>query len=425
MGKLSEQVATRQNAQTYFSLSNFNMPNPDEVLKLLGQDVAVYKNLMYDPRVFSAVSARKSKCKSLEWDLNKGKAKSREVKIVKKMIDNLDVYGLIEEAADAWLYGYKVFEVVWRLVDGLLWPELIGQPCELYFFDGDGRLRYRSKNNFTGEIVDTKKKFIVLGVNTNYWNPYGSATLSRCYWWVTFKREFMKQFVAFVEKYGMNGIYANMDLDTTGGNKAKYDLLEQGLQDFIKNWTAIIPTGIKLEQVNTASRESGDLFFKGIDYFDNQISEAVLTQALTQNTQQTGTYGSKMVGQENEYSLADSDRRQIYEVLFNKLIDLIYLLNFPGSLERPEFSMFEENYVNMVLLNRDVLMKEKFGARFTKEHFMETQGIEDDEFEIPEIDMTAGQPKTQTPDQRDAQNNPVDSSQMPDQNNDGGQNEPQ
>lgn len=401
MAKLSEQIATRQTAATYFALPDFNLPNPDEVLKLLGKDITTYKNLLYDPRVYSAVSARKSKCKSLEWDLNKGKAKSREVKLTKKMIERLDVYGLIEEAADAWLYGYKVFEVVWELVDGLLWPRLVGQPCELFFFDNLGQLRYRStKNYFQGEIVDTKKKFIVLGVNQNYWNPYGSATLSRCYWWVTFKRSFMSYYVAFTEKYGMNGIYANMDADATGANSAKYTQLEDGLKNFVKNWTAILPMGIEIKQVNTASRESADLFKIGIDYFDNQISEAVLTQALTQNTQQTGTYGSKMVGQENEYALTENDRRGIYEPLFNKLIEKIYALNFPASLEKPTFEMFEEHTVNLELLNRDVILKEKFGATFTKEHFINTQGLYEDDFELPE-EVEPVQTKVKTPEQDD------------------------
>ena len=145
-----------------------------------------------------------------------------------------------------------------------------------------------------------------------------------------------------------------------------------------------MPVGVKIEQVNTASRESGDLFFQGINYFDNQISEAILSQALTQNTQQTGTYGSKMVGQENEYSLSESDRRGIYEPLFNKLIDRIFLLNFPASIEKPVFTMFEENFVNMNLIGRDVIMVEKFGAVFTKDHFVETQGMDADDFELPE-----------------------------------------
>ena len=76
--KLSEEIATRKRSINFYSLGTY-LPDPDIVLRKQGKDVRIYKELLCDPHVFACVQSRKAGVLSLEWDLNRGVDKDKNI----------------------------------------------------------------------------------------------------------------------------------------------------------------------------------------------------------------------------------------------------------------------------------------------------------------------------------------------------------
>lgn len=92
------------------------LPNPDPVLKALGKDLKVYRELRADPHVGGSIRRRKAAVKALEWGLDRAKAKSRVARSIESIFADLDLSRIITEMLDAVLYGYQPMEVMWGKV---------------------------------------------------------------------------------------------------------------------------------------------------------------------------------------------------------------------------------------------------------------------------------------------------------------------
>ena len=71
--KLSDQIATRGRSIDFYALGMY-LPNPDPVLKALGKDIKVYRELRADAHVGGCIRRRKAAVKALEWGLDRDKA---------------------------------------------------------------------------------------------------------------------------------------------------------------------------------------------------------------------------------------------------------------------------------------------------------------------------------------------------------------
>lgn len=375
-------VMTRQSTFGSFYLSDWPLTNPDPILRKLGKAITIYDDLSVDPRVDASLSQRLYKNKKLSWDLNKGKSKSREMKIAKRMIDHIGVYDMMDEIYEAAKYGLKVFEVVWtKSMDGFLWPTVFGLPPEWFFFNYKGELRWNKWNSYPKGAEIPAGQYILVRRNGSYKQPYGEAILARVFWWVTFKRDLVRYWNSHTMKYGTDALYAQHSF---GADSQEAKMVEEGLKNIIAQRIAQFPDGVTLNSLQTASRDGAELYKKAIDYCDKMISEAILTQALTQDTGQGGSYAKLQVGQENEYNVTDADIYSLYEPFFNELIRLIYKMNFSTSVERPKFQMFDESWIAKDRLDRDVILKEKFGIEFNKEYFIREQNLHDEDFTTQE-----------------------------------------
>jgi phage gp29-like protein len=323
----------------FVAFFNKIMPDPDAMLRMAGIPVTGLKNLEYDPRVFSACEQRVAKTKMKDWALDKGKAKSATTKLTQKMLERLDVYGYVDQSAQAWKYGFKLFEVVKTFEDGILWPKPIGHPTEFFIFNATGQIQWRTIHSIIGEDLP-EGDYILLVNRGSQQNPYGEKVLSRVYWWVNFKREMCRYRQIMGENFGLDAIFLSQEFDK---NSTQAAMVKEGILGLLSQRVGIFPKGVDITTIASAGRSGADVFSSSIDYDDNSISEAILTQALTQNTQQTGTYGSKMVGQENEYNVSESDERTLYVPFFKALINIFYKDNFPAETQKPEFCFYEED----------------------------------------------------------------------------------
>lgn len=376
--KITDEIATRKRALNFYTLANI-LPDPDIVLRKQGKDITIYKELLCDSHVFACVQSRKAGVLSLDWDINRGLDKDENAETIEKLLKKLDVHKLISDILDATSFGFQPLEIMWeRDKSGHVMPaRIIAKPPEWFCFDDDNNLKFRTKENYYGELVPDKK-FLLVQNNPTYNNPYGERTLSRVFWNVTFKKGGMKFWVVFTEKYGMPHLIGK---HPRGATKAETDSLADMLEEMVQDAIAVIPDDSSVEIKEASKSSSAEIYEKLIDKMNSEISKAILGQTLTTEVGATGSYAAANTHMQVRQDIIDSDKKLV-ESAINQLITWIYELNFPNS-EVPVFELYAPEDVDLTLAQRDKILSET-GVKFTKEYFIKAYGLEEEDFEIKE-----------------------------------------
>ena len=375
---LTEEIATRKRALNFYSLANI-LPDPDIVLRKQGKDMRIYKELLCDPHVFACVQSRKAGVLSLDWDINRGIDKDENTENIFKLLKSLDIHKLINDILDSTLYGFQPLEIIWQKnKSGYILPtKIIAKPPEWFCFDDDNNLKFRTKENYYGELLPNKK-FLLAQNNPSYNNPYGERTLSRVFWNVTFKKGGMKFWVVFTEKYGMPHLIGK---HPRGATKEETNTLADMLEEMVQDAIAVIPDDSSVEIQEASKSSSAEIYEKLIDKMNAEISKAILGQTLTTEIGSTGSYAAANTHMAVRQDIIDSDKKLVESVI-NQLIAWIYEINFSNA-EVPVFEMFAPEDVDLTLAQRDKILSET-GVKFSKEYFIKNYGLEDDDFEIRE-----------------------------------------
>jgi phage gp29-like protein len=372
-------IATRNKFLNFISKYIQPLPNPDKVLSRIGGDVSVYRELKNDAHIYSCIQSRKSGVLSLKWEINRGVAMTPIAQFIVGVFDGLNLYRIINDILEATLFGYVVMEILWQYYDGKLIPvDVIAKPQEWFYPDESNMWRFRDASIINGVILPPKKFFVVTH-NASYDNPYGEALLSKCYWPVFYKKEVVKFWATFTEKYGMPFIAAKVPLGTS--REEIYEL-QMKLEDLRQDGTlAYEGEDVDIAILDAAKSSSPDLFQKFIQFFNAEISKAILSQTLTTEQGDTGSYAMSQTHFDVRQDVVDADRR-IVEYWLNKLIEWTIYLNYPDSSEIPSFVMYQEEDVDMALADRDSKIAATNQVRFTKDYWKRNYGFQDDEIEV-------------------------------------------
>lgn len=375
--KLSDEIATRKRSINFYSLGSY-LPDPDIVLRKQGKDVKIYRELFCDPHVFACIQSRKAGVLSLEWEINKGLDKAKDAELVEDLLKKLDIHKLINDILDATLFGFQPIEIMWKKIGNYVLPiELKAKPSEWFCFDEENLLKFRTKEHYLGEELPPKK-FLCPQNNPSYDNPYGERVLSRVFWPVTFKKGGLKFWVVFTEKYGIPHLIGK---HPRGATKEETDNLADLLEEMIQDAIAVIPddSSVEIQEANKSS--SAEIFEKLIDKMNSEISKAILGQTLTTEIGATGSYAASNTHMAVRQDIIDADKKLV-EKTINQLIQWIYEINFANA-EVPVFELYEPEDVDLTLAQRDKILYDT-GVKFTKEYFIKTYGLEEDDFDIRE-----------------------------------------
>ncbi len=367
---LSDQIATRGRSIDFYGLGMY-LPNPDPVLKALGKDIKVYRELRADAHVGGCIRRRKAAVKALEWGLDRGKAKSRVAKSIEAIFADLDLSRIVTEMLDAVLYGYQPMEVIWGKVGGYLVPvDIVGKPADWFLYSPENALRFRSRLNMIQGEELPPRKFLVPRQDATYDNPYGFADLSMCFWPTTFKKGGLKFWVQFTEKYGAPWVIGK---HPRSASDAETNLLLDRLEEMVQDAVAVIPDDSSVEIKEAAGKTgSTEVYERLLHFCRSEVSIALLGQ--NQTTEADSTRASAQAGFQVTRDIRDGDKA-IVEEAFNTLICWVCELNFNDG-ARPVFSLWEQEEVDKVLAERDERLV-RAGAKLTPAYFKRAYNLQD------------------------------------------------
>lgn len=360
---LSDHIASRDRSPDFTALGMY-LPNPDPILKKMGKDAAVYRDLRSASSVGGAVRRRKAAVKAMEWRLvdepsasgaslgGRQKASPRAMQHAQAALADLDLDTLFSELLDAPLFGWVPMEVMWGRVGGALLPKAImAKPQEWFHFSAEGELRFRSRAApLYGEELQPRK-FLIPRQDASYANPYGFADLSMCFWPTTFMRGGLKFWVTFAEKFGTPWIVGKQP--RSAGAKETDALLDQ-LEAMVQDAVAVVPDDSSVDIVEASAKGDAAGAYKELLMFcRSEVNIALLGQ--NQSTEASSTLASATAGLEVGKDLRDGDARLV-EGAINQLLRWVTDLNESETAPAPRLELFEQKEISEGQAKRDEAM---------------------------------------------------------------------
>jgi phage gp29-like protein len=343
------------------------LPNPDIVLQKLGKGVEVYEQLTYDPHIRSCMQSRNAGTLGLLWAINRGGVSTAQSIFIETIFKDLKLRKIIKEMLDATAYGFKPLEVLWKRFNNQIIPStVLGKPPSWFVFDSNNLLQYKDMTSLK-PVLPPSHKFILIQCGDSFDNPYGKGYLPTCWWPWTFKKGGMKFWVKFIEKYGIPWAYGKYP---RGSQQDEIDSLFNDLDGMIQDGVIVTPDDCEVGTLNTIGTGTSDLFQRLEHFCNTEISKAILSQTLTTEQGDTGSYAMSETHLQVRQEIVDSDKRMV-EDAFNLLIHWMIDYNFDSVIDYPTFELYQEKDISKDKAIRDVALWGSGWVKPTQEYIDE------------------------------------------------------
>jgi phage gp29-like protein len=370
---MTQHMATRVRAGDMSGMLGI-LPNPDPILRRTGRAVQVYRELMVDTMVKSGARRRRAAVVSMESGFDREtRAPRRVVTNLESIFADLPLRRLVRNLVDGALYGYAVAEVIWGRVGNLVVPvDVVAKPQEWFGFNAENDLVLREMASLNGTPVP-QRKFILVGNETSYINPYGEADLASCFWPVAFRKGGIKFWVTFAEKYGMP--WAVGKQPRSASQKETDDLADK-LESMVRDAVAVIPNDASIELHTANTTASADMYEQLLMYCSREINIALLGNNQSTEMQSNKASATAAAGVEDE--LRDADAEMVADGL-STLARWICEVNWPSSMA-PAYEFWQQEEVDETQAKRDEILT-RAGVKFTRTYWQRTYNLQDDDIE--------------------------------------------
>lgn len=277
----------------------------------------------------SVLGTRKRALSGIEPRVEAASDQPRDQEIaeaVRKLVDPLVWPDLLEELLDGLGKGYSVVEILWDTARTPWMPSRFEHRDPRWFTYDQAtrrRLLLRDEASPTG-LELPPNKFIVFEPKLKTGIPIRGGLARLVAWTFMFKHYTILDWVQFVEVYGMPiriGRYGN------GASDAEQRILRQAVTSLARDAAAILPDSMRIEFQQMANAGAGwEVFERLASYLDKQVSKAVLGQTMT--TDNGSSMAQAKIHNEVRLDILRADARQISGVLNRDLVRPFVDLNF-------------------------------------------------------------------------------------------------
>lgn len=361
------------------------LENPDPVLRseAAGRGLKLYDEVDRDAHAGSVLQQRYLAVVGKEWEIIPAKSARKSGRpasttqeqivadFVSEVLENCNFDQARQEILKAILYGFYSVEVLWNAtVNGIKIKKLIAKHPRRFIFTPEREIRLLTlQSMIEGEILPDRK-FIVFTYGDSD-NPYGRGLGQRLWWPMWFKKNGVKFWLIFLEKFGMPTVKGKYPPGTSTEQQQKLlDAIEA-----IQSDTGVkIPDSMDIEFLE-ASRSGTVTHEQLCDYMDRQISKAVLGQtASTEGT--PGKLGNEKAQGDVRQEIIEADSDLLDGCLNDTLIPWIVDYNFPGVSVYPKIRTYAAAKPNLKEQSEiDKTLVVDIGLPVSTAYFYETYGI--------------------------------------------------
>jgi phage gp29-like protein len=310
------------------------------IIKDMQEDPTAYLTLAIEmeerePHYASVLQTRKLALSGIEPTVSAASDDKRDLEIaeaVRGLVSEPEFSDLVEDLLDALGKSFSVSEIIWRCTSerwspiGYRWRD-----PRWFMFDYKNGEQIRLRTEGTQEGVPLiPYKYIVHypRIRTGLKIRGGLARLAAAAYMC--KNYAVKDWMRFIELFGIPMRVGRYDAGTA--SPTDKDVLKRAVFGLGTDAAAILPKGMDIEFEEIANTGAGaTLFEKAADWFDKQVSKAVLGQTMT--TDDGSSQSQANVHNEVRLDLRRADARRLAATINAKLIEPFVQLNF-GQVER-------------------------------------------------------------------------------------------
>ena len=246
-------------------------------------DWGVYEKILEDDQVFSTLQQRRGAVVSRDWNVVPGdETDPRSVAAADALRANLLRIGwdrITDRMLYAAFYGYSVSELLWQPLDGLFQFAIKVRHARRFRYADDGSLRLLTREDLIrGEELPDRKFWVATAGASDDDEPYGRGLAEWLYWPTLFKRNGVRFWNNFTDKYSTPTAVGKY---RAGTPETQVDQLLAALQAFATDSGIAIPEGMAVELMHVTQGGSITNFETLCKYMDGAISKVVLSQTMT------------------------------------------------------------------------------------------------------------------------------------------------
>lgn len=341
-----------------------------------GGHLKIYESVLSDEEVKSSLTQRQDAVVSREYKIDAGGERPIDIEaadFAREQVEKIGFDRITKQMHYGIFYGYAVAELIYG-VDGahIGWERVAVRNRRRFRYSQTGELRLLTRDNQTsGEPCRAPYFWHYATGADNDDEFYGIGLAHWLYWPTLFKRNTIKFWLIFLDKFGMPTTIGRHPTGATP--EQKRDLLE--ITQAVQTDTGIIlPEGMTIELLNAA--RSGTADYKSMyDAMNNAIQRVVVGQTASSGGT-PGRLGNEQLQSDVLTSIAKSDADLICESFNRGPLTWLTQMNFPGA-EPPKISrIFEEPEDLTARANREKIVYETTGYRPTLASVQDTYGGE-------------------------------------------------
>jgi len=361
------------------------LPPTDSIQLMRGVDLRVYDEVRRDDQVATVLQQRKLALSSKEWTVEPGGTKRTDkaaAAFVKEQLDNIPFDRLTEKMLSGLFWGYSVAECLWAR-DGqfIALADIKVKKQRRFGFAPDGSLRLLTSKTPYGEELPARKFWAFSTGADDDDDPYGLGLAHWLYWPTFFKRNGIKFWLIFLEKFGMPTAVGKYPSSASADEKSR---LLQALYAVQVDSGIRIPDTMQIELLEAARSGSAD-YTALYDRMNAAISKVVLGHTGSSDST-PGRLGGEDMASEVRGDLIQADADLICSSFNLSVVKWLTDWNFPGAAPPRVWREVEEAEDLKARAERDKLIFD-MGYKPTLKYIADTY---DGEFEP--VDLSADNP---------------------------------
>jgi phage gp29-like protein len=306
------------------------LPSQDSLLEQKsGGDLELYELVAQDDQVKSCLQQRFRALVAKDWEVIPGGEKridKQAAEHLEKQLEAINWDNCNEKMLFGIHYGYSAAEILWERQDDKVGIAAIKvRNRRRFHFNADQDLVLKTMQNPLGEDLPERKFWHFCTGADHDDEPYGRGLGHWLYWPTFFKRNGVRWWLKFIEKYAKPTRLGKYPAGATQGEK---DVLWNALDSFGDDDRSMIPEG--LEMLFLESARSGTVDYKALcDQMDGAIAKIILSQTMTTDNGSSRSQAEVHEGVKDEVIESDSDL--LCESFNNSVATWLTDWNFPGA----------------------------------------------------------------------------------------------
>jgi phage gp29-like protein len=304
----------------------------DSILQTTGgiENLKIYRELLRDDQVASVWMQRRLALTSCETIVEPGADDALSQQAAEALNEELKALAwddVTEKMLFSVFYGWGVAEVIWRPNGNRVsFDRIVVRDRARFRFDIDRNL-YLWTNAGGWKLMPERKFWTITTGADNHDEPYGLGLAHSLYWPVFFKRNDVKFWLMFLEKFGMPTAVAKVPAGMIN-DPATVQKAVAMLQQIATDAGVVVPDNVVVELLEAARSGSAD--YGGMfDAMNQAISKIVVGQTMT--TDNGGSLAQSQVHERVAMRIVEADSDLLSESFNNGPVKWWTEWNFPGA----------------------------------------------------------------------------------------------